>query len=92
MLRSTIRLGAPLLSSVTGQPVVLPEGPNGHTLGELVRILLDMIFLEPVEWAAVQDSIVSLTAVSTSGQAEEARDDCKVKIVSYGPGYGMSAA
>ncbi|KAJ5658159.1 polyketide synthase [Penicillium longicatenatum] len=78
---SEIRLMAPLLSTTTGQPLVPSERA---TIGQFIETVLDLIFLDPVDWVCVQDSIVSFT------RNQENSERCQ--ILNFGPGYGLSAA
>lgn len=78
-------LAAPLFSTVTGAPLPISHKPDTPTtLGQLVRLLLEMILLEPVDWVAVQDSV--LTAVQQHGAS------APCEILNFGPGYGVSKA
>lgn len=49
-------------------------------------MLLEMMLLEPVNWAAVEDNIIA--SVGQSGS--DMRGSCE--ILNFGPGYGMSAS
>ncbi|KAI1777287.1 putative polyketide synthase [Hypoxylon cercidicola] len=78
-------LASPLFSTVTGAPLPLSHKPDSPTtLGQLVKLLLEMILLEPVDWVAVQDSILS--EVRQHGASEPC------EILNFGPGYGVSKA
>ncbi|KAI1769355.1 putative polyketide synthase [Hypoxylon sp. FL1150] len=78
-------MAAPLFSTVTGEPLPVSQKPDTPTtLGQLIRLLLEMIFLEPVEWVAVQNTILS------EAQQHGASGPCE--ILNFGPGYGVSKA
>lgn len=77
-LHTPVRLVTPLFSSVTGSPITLPD----QSLQSLIKLLLEMILQEPVNWVAVQRSIIT-----ELGQ-HKISEPCE--ILNYGPGYGFS--
>ncbi|KAI0888173.1 putative polyketide synthase [Annulohypoxylon maeteangense] len=78
-----IVLAVPLFSTVTGEALSISANLEASTtLGELVSLLLEMIFLEPVDWVSVQESILS--------DIQHHVDSEKCEILNFGPGYGVS--
>lgn len=76
-------LNIPLISTIDGS---LIGHESGNRSAELLRKVLDMTLLNPTDWVAVQDTLVSFAEVGTSG------DDDVVHIHNYGPGYGALKA
>ncbi|KAJ2982216.1 hypothetical protein NQ176_g1535 [Zarea fungicola] len=79
LLQTEMVVSAPILSTVSGKPIVLP---TVATLAEVAGAILDMILIEPVDWTTVQDSVIWHTNESVSERP--------VRIVNFGPGLGMS--
>lgn len=79
LLNTELQFAAPLLSTVSGDPLVLS---STATFKEIASAILDMIFIHEVDWDTVQNSIASLT--------KRAAVAGPVSIVNYGPGLGMS--
>ncbi|KAM3553318.1 hypothetical protein ARSEF4850_006972 [Beauveria asiatica] len=79
LLRAKVELAAPVLSTKTGQPLALS---SVTTLEEVAGAILDLIFIEKVDWLNLQHSIVSQTSQDAL--------DRPINIVNYGPGLGMA--
>lgn len=78
-------MAAPLFSTITGAPLPISRKTDTPaTLGQLIRVLLEMILLEPVDWVTVQDTVLS------KAQQHAASGPCE--ILNFGPGYGVSKA
>ena len=78
---SSFALTAPVFSTIDGKAVRFSDS---STLKYICEFILDLILLEPVDWPAVQASIVSITSQATAS----ANVSCE--ILNFGPGYGMS--
>ncbi|KAJ5645006.1 type I iterative polyketide synthase [Penicillium longicatenatum] len=80
-LSAPLRLNVPIFSNIDGRPI----GPGQvTTFEEISEKLLEMMLLEPVDWAAVEDNI--LAAIKRSA----CHVDASYEILNFGPGYGMS--
>ncbi|KAM3511578.1 hypothetical protein MY11210_004796 [Beauveria gryllotalpidicola] len=79
LLQAKVELSAPILSTKTGKPLALS---SVTTLEEVTCAILDLIFIEKVDWLNLQQSIV----LQTSQDAL----DRPINIVNYGPGLGMA--
>lgn len=77
-LHTPAELTTPLFSTVTGAPITPPD----RSLQSLIKLLLEMILQEPVNWVAVQKSV--LTELSRHDIFSE-----PCEILNYGPGYGF---
>ena len=82
VLQTELSFAAPLLSTVTGEPLSFSARP---LLREVAEAILDMVFLQAVNWVGVQESIARLAknAIEGSGGGP-------VSILNYGPGLGVS--
>ena len=81
LFSSPLQLVSPLFSGIDGKPINFGKLV---TFGELCETVLEMILLEPVDWVAMEENI--LTGVRKSVEATESPHE----IVNFGPGYGMS--
>ena len=81
LFSSPLRLVSPLFSGIDGKPIIFR---NLVTFGEFCETILEMIMLEPVDWVAMEENILSgvRESVEATGLPHE--------IVNFGPGYGMS--
>ncbi|PQK16682.1 hypothetical protein BB8028_0006g10010 [Beauveria bassiana] len=79
LLQAQVELSAPILSTKTGKPLALS---SVTTLEEVACAILDLIFIEKVDWLNLQQSIVSQTSQDAL--------DRPINIVNYGPGLGMA--
>lgn len=79
LLQTELQFTAPILSTVSGEPLKFSATTK---LEEVASAILDMIFIQEVDWVTVQNSIVSLTATAATAGP--------VNILNYGPGLGMS--
>lgn len=79
LLQAQVELSAPILSTKTGKPLALP---SVTTLEQVACAILDLIFIEKVDWLNLQQSIVSQTSQDAL--------DRPINIVNYGPGLGMA--
>ncbi|OAA52231.1 Beta-ketoacyl synthase [Beauveria brongniartii RCEF 3172] len=79
LLRAKVELSAPIFSTKTGKPLALS---SVTTLEEVACAILDLIFIEKVDWLNLQQSIVSQTSQDAL--------DRPINIVNYGPGLGMA--
>ncbi|GIJ90983.1 type I iterative polyketide synthase [Aspergillus pseudoviridinutans] len=78
-----LHLIVPLFSNVDGKPI---DSGQLATVEEFCEKLLEMMLLEPADWAAVEHNILA-----TIKQSATAADAC-YEILNFGPGYGMSGA
>lgn len=81
-LGDSVRLSAPLFSSVQGAAFVTGE----MSLKQLVMVILEMILQKPVDWVSVQEAVLA----QLQQQAGDDSDLGPCEILNYGPGYGMS--
>lgn len=79
LLNTELQFAAPLLSTVSGDPLVFSSTPK---FKEIASAILDMMFIHEVDWDTVQNSIASLTKSAAMAGP--------VSIINYGPGLGMS--
>ncbi|KAJ5758156.1 type I iterative polyketide synthase [Penicillium nucicola] len=76
-----LQLLVPLFSNIDGKPI---DSEQLVTVEEMCEKLLDMMMLEPVNWAAVEDNILAVIEQSATAV------DSSYEILNFGPGYGMS--
>ena len=81
LFSSPLQLVSPLFSGIDGKPIKFGKPV---TFGDFCKTVLEMILLEPVDWVAMEENI--LTGVRKSLEATESPHE----IVNFGPGYGMS--
>ena len=81
LFSSPLQLVSPLFSGIDGKPINIGKPV---TFGDFCETVLEMILLEPVDWVAMEENI--LTGVRKSLEAT----DSPHEIVNFGPGYGMS--
>lgn len=80
---SPVSFRSVLFSTIDGTPIICStESPA--TVGKVVEKILEMIFLEPVDWVSIQASILSDLNLAIMSQPEPC------EILNFGPGYGMS--
>ncbi|EKG09551.1 hypothetical protein MPH_13401 [Macrophomina phaseolina MS6] len=76
-LSTAITTAAPLCSAASGEWLAFPKPAP---LRDLVAVALDWIFLYPVDWVAVQKTVV----------AKAGQEKTPAEILNFGPGYGVS--